>query len=162
MVQPTPHKYTLPSPSMAQLNIKAPPPERFADEDLFSEMSEPSFDDPLYQDFSQDPYQLYDNIQKVNEVQNDTDNDNFNLSPTQNHPSRCSSCLPVWQQAMMAHVQAQGYGEPLVVATEVEEEDTEVDSKKDSIGSDSYVPFGYSPELVDPEDFGPLDDPASY
>ncbi|KAF3434564.1 hypothetical protein FNV43_RR21649 [Rhamnella rubrinervis] len=40
---------------------------------------------------------------------------------------------------------------PPVVATKPEEEDTEEDPEEDCMGSEDYVSFGYSPQLVDLE-----------
>ncbi|KAF3456660.1 hypothetical protein FNV43_RR01314 [Rhamnella rubrinervis] len=40
-------------------------------------------------------------------------------------------------------------------------EDTEEDPEEDSLGTDEYVPHGYTPDPVDPEDFDPWDEPAS-
>ncbi|KAF3457981.1 hypothetical protein FNV43_RR02643 [Rhamnella rubrinervis] len=53
------------------------------------------------------------------------------------------------QRAMRAHVQAQGYGEPLATVIEDMKEDTE----EDSMGSDYYIPRGYTHEPVNQEDF---------
>ncbi|KAF3455886.1 hypothetical protein FNV43_RR00528 [Rhamnella rubrinervis] len=44
---------------------------------------------------------------------------------------------------------------------EVVIEDTKEDPEEDSMGTDDYVPRGYTPELRDPEDFVPWDEFAS-
>ena len=55
---------------------------------------------------------------------------------------------------------AQGFGEPLVVAEDPDEV-AEEDPEEDSMGLDNHVPFGFSPEPIDSEDFDLWDDPAS-
>ncbi|KAF3443326.1 hypothetical protein FNV43_RR13008 [Rhamnella rubrinervis] len=40
-------------------------------------------------------------------------------------------------------------------------EDFEEDPEEDSLGTDEYIPRGYTPDPVDPEDFDPWDEPAS-
>ncbi|KAF3443315.1 hypothetical protein FNV43_RR12997 [Rhamnella rubrinervis] len=78
----------------------------------------------------------------------------------------CMWCLdqfdkdPTEQRAMRAHVQARGYGGPPVMVAEPVE-DTDEDPEEDSLGTDDYVPCNYMPKLVDQEDFGPWDEPAS-
>ncbi|KAF3455470.1 hypothetical protein FNV43_RR00099 [Rhamnella rubrinervis] len=67
---------------------------------------------------------------------------------------------PTEQRAMRMHVQAWRFGGPPVAAT-VLVEDSEEDPEEDSMGTDDYVPRGYTPDSVDPENFNLWDEPAS-
>ncbi|KAF3455386.1 hypothetical protein FNV43_RR00009 [Rhamnella rubrinervis] len=62
---------------------------------------------------------------------------------------------PTEQRAMRGHVQARGFGGPPVAAAVLAK-----DSEEDSLGTDEYVPRGYTPNPVDPEDFDPWDEPT--
>ncbi|KAF3445852.1 hypothetical protein FNV43_RR11029 [Rhamnella rubrinervis] len=66
---------------------------------------------------------------------------------------------PTEQRAMRGHVQARGFGGPPIAAA-VLAEDTEEDPEEDSLGTDEYVPRGYTPTQI-LEDFDPWDEPAS-
>ncbi|KAF3455605.1 hypothetical protein FNV43_RR00239 [Rhamnella rubrinervis] len=52
-----------------------------------------------------------------------------------------------------------GFGGPPVAAA-VLVEDSEEDLEEDSLGTDEYIPRGYTLDPVDPEDFDPWDEPA--
>ncbi|KAF3457064.1 hypothetical protein FNV43_RR01721 [Rhamnella rubrinervis] len=67
---------------------------------------------------------------------------------------------PIEQRAMRTHVQAWGFGQP-PVAEAVLAEDSKEDPEEDSMGTDDYVPHGYTPNPVNPENFNPWDEPAS-
>ncbi|KAF3438481.1 hypothetical protein FNV43_RR21243 [Rhamnella rubrinervis] len=72
------------------------------------------------------------------------------------------------QMARWAQLDAQGFGGPPDAEEDPEEdleevvaEDTEKDPEEDSMGTDDYVPRGYTLELRDPKDFDPWDESAS-
>ncbi|KAF3456065.1 hypothetical protein FNV43_RR00708 [Rhamnella rubrinervis] len=62
---------------------------------------------------------------------------------------------------MRAHVHARGFGRPPVAAM-VPEEDLDEDTKEDCLDTDGYVPYGYFPKSIDPEDFDPWDELANH
>ncbi|KAF3433565.1 hypothetical protein FNV43_RR24667 [Rhamnella rubrinervis] len=53
-----------------------------------------------------------------------------------------------------------GLEDPSVMAANLEEDPVE-DPEEDSMGSDDYIPHGYLPKPIDPEDFDPWDDLTS-